>query len=333
MSKLTIYIINLKRSKDRYESMRERIAALLDSHPHLKDILEFEFFEAIDGRAGEHKRFSTHYDSKLSPWLRGKELSDGELACFASHYLLWQRCAHQYKPCIIIEDDVLFSEHFAQGVREILESGYEYVRLMQLRVLKSSKPTHAPHIHSTTQLCGGTQGYYLAPSAARKFLAHAKKWVFPVDDYMDMFYIHKVWIFVSVPYLLASNEALETNITDREALKPSKIRKLTRELSRLGLQVYKQVFCLVHYWERKRLCKSPRNSACTQSLLDLFGSASVTTDKVAPSPRLQKQANLTHNPRISGKPNAESKENTESKESLESSFGTLDLDSESKKLA
>ncbi|WP_394954862.1 hypothetical protein [uncultured Helicobacter sp.] len=45
----------------------------------------------------------------------------------------------------------------------------------------------------------------------------------------------------------------------------------------------------------------PRNSACTQSLLDLFGSTSVTTAKVAPLSYLQKQANLTHNPRISGK--------------------------------
>ena len=42
-----------------------------------------------------------------------------------------------------------------------------------------------------------------------------------------------------------------------------------------------------------------RNLACTQSLNDLDGSASVTTDKVAPSPHTQKHSNLTHNPRIS----------------------------------
>ena len=49
-----------------------------------------------------------------------------------------------------------------------------------------------------------------------------------------------------------------------------------------------------------------RNSACTQSLNDLDGSASVTTDKVAPSPHAQKHSNLTHNLRISESSNPES---------------------------
>lgn len=50
-----------------------------------------------------------------------------------------------------------------------------------------------------------------------------------------------------------------------------------------------------------------RNSACTQSLNDLDGSASVTTDKVAPSPHAQKHSNLTHNPKISESSDTESK--------------------------
>lgn len=50
-----------------------------------------------------------------------------------------------------------------------------------------------------------------------------------------------------------------------------------------------------------------RNLACTQSLNDLDGSASVTTDKVAPSPHAQKHSNLTHNPKISESSDTESK--------------------------
>lgn len=55
-----------------------------------------------------------------------------------------------------------------------------------------------------------------------------------------------------------------------------------------------------------------RNSACTQSLNDLDGSASVTTDKVAPSPHAQKHSNLTHNPRISEYSSSDSVANSES---------------------
>ena len=55
-----------------------------------------------------------------------------------------------------------------------------------------------------------------------------------------------------------------------------------------------------------------RNSACAQSLNDLDGSASVTTDKVAPSPHAQKHSNLTHNPRISEYSSSDSVANSES---------------------
>lgn len=55
-----------------------------------------------------------------------------------------------------------------------------------------------------------------------------------------------------------------------------------------------------------------RNLACTQSLNDLDGSASVTTDKVAPSPHAQKHSNLTHNPRISESSSSDSVANSES---------------------
>ena len=71
------------------------------------------------------------------------------------------------------------------------------------------------------------------------------------------------------------------------------------------------------------------NSACTQSLNECFGSASVITAKVTPSPRLAQHLNLTHNPRISGKPSAESQADSESKESLESHFDNLDSNTES----
>lgn len=241
-----VFIINLKRSKDRYNAMHSRIATLLDMYPFLREVLEFEFFEAIDAKAKEHKRFEKHYNHHLCVLLRGKVLSEGELACFASHYTLWQKCAQEDKPCIILEDDVCFSEHFAQGVLEIVQSNYEYVRLMALHILKSYKPTSMPHIISTTQICSGTQGYYLTPSGARKFLAYAGKWIFPVDDYMDMFYIHKVWILVSMPYLLAEDQT-STDISDRAEIKAKGLTKITREISRFGLQVYKLLFYLTHF--------------------------------------------------------------------------------------
>ena len=50
-----VFIINLKRSKDRYNAMHSRIATLLDTYPFLREVLEFEFFFFFYKKTKEHK--------------------------------------------------------------------------------------------------------------------------------------------------------------------------------------------------------------------------------------------------------------------------------------
>ncbi|EAL1780048.1 glycosyltransferase family 25 protein, partial [Campylobacter jejuni] len=132
---MKVFIINLERSLDRKEHMKKQIQKLFEKNPSLKNKLEFIFFKAIDAKNKEHLEFKDHFPWWGS-WVLGRELSDGEKACFASHYKLWQECVKLDEPIIILEDDVEFSDEFLNNgveyIDELLKSKYEYIRLCYL---------------------------------------------------------------------------------------------------------------------------------------------------------------------------------------------------------
>ncbi|EAK3946191.1 glycosyltransferase family 25 protein, partial [Campylobacter jejuni] len=132
---MKVFIINLERSLDRKKHMQKQIQKLFEINPSLKNKLEFIFFKAIDAKNKEHLEFKDHFPWWAS-WILGRELSDGEKACFASHYKLWQECVKLDEPIIILEDDVEFSDEFLnhgeEYIEELLKSEYEYVRLCYL---------------------------------------------------------------------------------------------------------------------------------------------------------------------------------------------------------
>ncbi|EDO8964196.1 lipooligosaccharide biosynthesis glycosyltransferase, partial [Campylobacter coli] len=209
------FIINLERSLDRKEYMQRQNQKLFEKNPSLKNKLEFIFFKAVDAKNKEYLEFKQHFPWWAS-WVLGRELSDGEKACFASHYKLWQECIKLDKPIIILEDDVEFSDEFLNNgeeyIEELSKSEYEYVRFCYL-FDKKFYPLNENYILSFEKLAG-TQGYVLKLSAANKFISKAKFIYTPVDDYMDMFYKHKVLNIVKKPLLLKHNCKLESEISN-----------------------------------------------------------------------------------------------------------------------
>ena len=78
---MKIFVVNLKRSVDRKEFMLSELSKL-------SDYFESCFFEAIDINENRNKFYKTKYTSMLTKYLIRKDLTDGEVGCFASHYLL-----------------------------------------------------------------------------------------------------------------------------------------------------------------------------------------------------------------------------------------------------
>ncbi|XAK02914.1 glycosyltransferase family 25 protein [Campylobacter coli] len=249
---MKVFIINLERSLDRKEYMQRQIQKLFEKNPDLKNKLEFIFFKAVDAKNKEHLEFKQHFPWWAS-WVLGRELSDGEKACFASHYKLWQECVKIDESIIILEDDVEFSDEFLNNgeeyIEELSKSEYEYVRFCYL-FDKKFYPLNKNYLLSFEKLAG-TQGYVLKPSAAKKFIKYAKRWIYPVDDYMDMFYKHKVLNIVKKPLLLKHDCGLESMISQagRLFIKPRLYKKIIREIVRLYRDVSRLLY--VFYIKKK----------------------------------------------------------------------------------
>ncbi|HEG8480879.1 TPA: glycosyltransferase family 25 protein [Campylobacter jejuni] len=240
---MKVFIINLERSLDRKEHIQKQIQKLFEKNLSLKNKLEFIFFKAIDAKNKEHLEFKDHFPWWGS-WVLGRELSDGEKACFASHYKLWQECVKLDEPIIILEDDVEFSDEFLimgqEYIDELLKSKYEYIRLCYLFDKRLYFLSEGGYYLSFEKLAG-TQGYVLQVSAAVKFLKYAKNWIYAVDDYMDMFYKHNVLNIVKKPLLLKHDCRIESSISQagRLFLKAKFYRKIIREIFRLSRNILK----------------------------------------------------------------------------------------------
>ncbi len=116
------FVINLNRSRERWETLLRNAPEFLKS--------KLQRFEAVDG---SDPAALAPWQSRRAPFKTwcwcGKQLTNGELACYASHYLLWQKCIELNEPIVILEDDICFNPNFDEGIKRVQASGYDYVKL------------------------------------------------------------------------------------------------------------------------------------------------------------------------------------------------------------
>jgi glycosyl transferase family 25 len=208
MKPIRIYVVSLERSADRRANMRVQLGALG---------LDYEFFPAVDGMAGEHLRFANYSDKFcLKAWRR--PLTPGEVGCFASHYSLWQRCVERDEPMIVMEDDVEVSPCLTEAMQLMPSlAGVGYVRLAGVRTRRfRSIPRDLPPPWKLVRfLTGpmGTQCYVLFPRGAAHFLVSSYRWTLPVDIYMDSFWKHGVSCLGLMPFSVSIPRVLRSTIS------------------------------------------------------------------------------------------------------------------------
>lgn len=172
--------------------------------------ISHSFFNAVDASKGEHLRVS-RYAPRWALWLRRRYMTPAEIGCFASHYLLWQRCASGAHPMVIMEDDVSIEP----GLVEVLALAGEtvgdlgFIRLAGLNDVPAvviHRLGNARRIVSLLKGASGTQCYAISPDGARKLLAKADRWIEPVDDYIDRFWTHGMRSTAILPFHVHQNE-------------------------------------------------------------------------------------------------------------------------------
>lgn len=185
---MTVVVINLERSSARRELMQRTLNRLG---------IQFEFFRGIDASHGEHLCVSS-YDEQARLLDHRQTLTPGEIGCFASHYLLWQRCVEEQEPIIIMEDDLLIEDRFttALAAAEALINRFHLIRLGIL-------PDGAPFgrfcdleenlqmiRYAKNSILGGTQCYALSPKGAAALVRHAAVWSLSADHYLSAYKMH-----------------------------------------------------------------------------------------------------------------------------------------------
>ncbi len=168
---MKIFVISLKDSKDRRKKIESQMKKLK---------LNFEFFDAIDGRKVLPKKYESMVDRKLAQRRLGKEISDGEIACSLSHALVYKKIiAEKIKNAIILEDDCIFGDDFAEMVKNKLceNSGKDFIYLYHLyaRAMYGSKNKFFKQYNMVklAKTPNGAVGYYLTLETVQKILEQA----------------------------------------------------------------------------------------------------------------------------------------------------------------
>ena len=207
---MKFFIINLAPSIDRRERMQKSIDKWRTLNPNLARDFSFEFFKASTPEDIKASGFINRYDRFLAWVWKAREVRDTELACFASHYGLWEKCVELNEPIFILEDDLDINCNFGSGAMDIASSPYEYVRFCWStfrRMLLVNDRFAFGH-----PLILGAGGYYIKPGAAKKLIKGAHRIYIALDYYLSHSYLHGVVEMVYMRPLVVLNE-LDSNST------------------------------------------------------------------------------------------------------------------------
>lgn len=216
--------------------------------------LSFNIFTAIDGREKPLHPLISKYSKELSFKYKGQYLTPGQLGCYASHYLLWEKCVALNESIIIIEDDAdIYTDNFSNFITNIhsLSKNIECIRLFKNKRNNFTSKYHSNcsniEIHQFSRGHMSATGYYLTPTGAKKLLNNSNQWYLPVDIYMDQFWVNHIICYGTVPPCLTNDAKFESDIGYAKKKKLTFLGKLNREIFNLSETIRRYIFNLKNY--------------------------------------------------------------------------------------
>jgi len=247
---MLVVVINLERSKDRLRRVADRFQRVG---------LRFEVAKALDGSQEEHVSLS-RYDEARRLRRCGSSLVAAEIASFASHFRLWERCAAGCQPYLICEDDIVVECCLAELI-SILEVELQTWPLIRLGGTISRREYALKDLGMGLRLVRFVEGprgafaYALSPEGARALVANAGGWLRTVDDYLDRFWEHGVASVGVRPYP-ATHESRDMNVSTVDTRARRRIRSVDvivrRESYRLYDDARRAIYNLRRFWGSER---------------------------------------------------------------------------------
>jgi glycosyl transferase family 25 len=198
---MKVFVISLATSLDR----RERVANKLGERK-----IEFQFIDACDGRLGLHP-YLKNYDEKSFVVNRRRKAAPGELGCYVSHLLAWEKCVELNEPIVVMEDDFELTGDFEAGIAylEKFVDKLAFVRLEPLEKQFFLTSRKDPDFTLVKQLNVGmcATGYVITPHGAKELLKNGMPIKMPVDLYLKYTLMHNQLIHALVPHLVYPTHA------------------------------------------------------------------------------------------------------------------------------
>lgn len=192
---MKIFVLSLASSTER----RELVTSAMREYE-----LEFEFIDGIDGRINTSHPYIKRYNPQKFIYNYRRPAAPGELGCYASHMLGWDKCVELDEPIIIFEDDFILNP----GAKEAFKTAAECIDefgFIRLEVTKH-KPTFqvaergAYTLHHFLKVPQCLTSYMISPKVAKALLASSQELVLPVDVLTRNVWIHKQPIYGLSPY-------------------------------------------------------------------------------------------------------------------------------------
>jgi glycosyl transferase family 25 len=207
---MKIFVISLKKCV----ALREAASRVLNSQS-----IDFEFIDAIDGRVKPYP-FQELFNEEKFIAHRGRTVEPGELGCYASHMLAWEKVSEVNAPCVVLEDDFILSDEFVSGINicERWIQKHSFIRLepWKTKLFYNVDCYEKYHLKRFLKIPQCTTGYMISPSCAKAFLNASKEIFLPVDVFIRCSYLHKQAIYGVTPSLLTAGSAIDSSIGGRK---------------------------------------------------------------------------------------------------------------------
>ncbi len=198
---MKIFVISLLNS----ESRRIRIANQLAGKG-----IEFEFLDAIDGRTSNHP-YLQNYNEPAFLINRRRKAALGELGCYVSHLIAWEKCLELNEPIVVLEDDCELTENFIDGVNFIANftDKMSFIRLepLESKMFLTSYKGVSFSLVKQLKISMRATGYVVTPTGAKNFLNKGKIICCPIDLYLKNSFLHKQSMYALIPPVVYTTNA------------------------------------------------------------------------------------------------------------------------------
>lgn len=236
--KFKIYVVNLKKDKDRKKNIINEIEK--------QNIKDYQIIDAINGNElNDMDLNNASYKDKnlINPW--NIRMSPSQVGCALSHIKIYKKFIEtEYNLALILEDDAVFVQNFTEELKKLIIKNIKYKKqILLLSELKEffSKPIDKNNSHEIVNVTNAffTHSYVINKEAAKSLI----KFNYPVKTIADNFVFFKIYCGIKItglnPYLLdQDNNNFKTTIFKES--KSEKIFLMRRFFYKFKIKILKK---------------------------------------------------------------------------------------------